>query len=86
MTQLTIRGFDDELLRRLHLLAESEGLSLNQAALKLMRWGAGLENAVRSYQIGNGLSKYCGTWSEEDFREFQTATSDFGRTDPDMWR
>ena len=37
LNQLTIRGFDGELLRRLNLLAKSEGLSLNQAALKIMR-------------------------------------------------
>ena len=42
MNQLTVRGFDDELSASLRRLAKSEGISLNKAALKLMRKGAGL--------------------------------------------
>lgn len=86
MTQLTIRGFDPELVRRLQMLAEREGLSLNQAALKLMRRGAGLEPTTGSFEIGNAIEKYSGVWSEAEAREFREATRDFDRIDPDMWR
>ena len=37
MKQLTIRGFDDELIRRIRAVAREEGLSLNQAVLRLLR-------------------------------------------------
>ena len=42
MNQLTVRGFDDELNDHLQRLARREGISLNKAALKLLRKGAGL--------------------------------------------
>ena len=42
MNQLTVRGFDDELAERIQRLAKRDGTSLNQAALKLLRKGAGL--------------------------------------------
>ncbi len=44
MTQLTLRGLDPELEKRLRELAARDQLSLNKAALKLMRRGAGLES------------------------------------------
>ena len=44
MNQLTVRGFDDELRERIRRLAQSDGSSLNQAALKLLRKGSGLAN------------------------------------------
>ena len=46
MNQLTVRGFDDELSDRLRGLARREGISLNQAALRLLRKGAGLPTAA----------------------------------------
>ena len=42
MKQLTVRGFDDDLERAIRQLARRERISLNQAALKLLRRGAGL--------------------------------------------
>ena len=62
--QLTIRGFEPELLRRLELLAGKQGVSLNQAALRLMRMGAGLESAVQDFEIGGSLDKYAGVWND----------------------
>ena len=41
MNQLTVRGFDDELSAAVIRLAKREGISLNQAALKLLRKGRG---------------------------------------------
>lgn len=50
MNQLTLRGIDDELHERLLHLAEKEGISLNQAALKLLRMAAELENGVGRFE------------------------------------
>lgn len=56
MTQLTLRGFDPELENCLRELAARDNSSLNKAALKLMRRGAGLEAAASSgLDIGNQL-------------------------------
>ena len=85
MNQLTIRGFDGELLRRLNILAQSEGLSLNQAALKMMRRGAGMERGERSFGIGESIHKYAGIWSEQEAQEFEQATASFEQIDKEMW-
>ena len=56
MNQLTVRGFDDELNDHLQRLARREGISLNKAALKLLRKGAGLTgDAGDDRTIGSSL-------------------------------
>jgi hypothetical protein len=65
MTQLTLRGFDADLERALRRLARQEGISLNQAALKLLRKGAGVETAA-SHAIGDALDPFVGSVSDED--------------------
>ena len=62
MNQLTVRGFDDELIAKLRGLADQEGTSLNQAALKLLRRGAGLlEAEENTNRIGSSLDDLFGT-------------------------
>lgn len=59
MSQITVRGIDDELSACLHRLAEREGLSLNQAALRLLPRGAGLaEGPVRARRRQHRLRKH----------------------------
>ncbi len=85
-TQLTIRGFDDELEQRLRHLAREQDMSLNRAALTLMRRGAGLDSPGRSPNVvGSSLDHLMGIWSEEEAAEFQEATRDFDRVDEDLW-
>ncbi len=86
MKQLTIRGFDAELEERIRKLAEQEDTSLNKAALKLLRQGAGLSKASElSAKIGSSLDHLAGTWSEEEARALEEVTRDFERIDPDLW-
>jgi hypothetical protein len=85
MQQLTIRGFDLELLHCLKGLAQREGLSLNQAAIRLMRLGAGLENGQPSFQIGEAIERYSGVWTSEEAREFENNTACFNEIDHEIW-
>ena len=85
-TQLTIRGFDGELELRLRRLAKEREISLNDAALVLMRRGTALE--IQNAQpdvVGNSLNHLMGIWSEEEAAEFREATSDFDRIDESLW-
>ncbi len=86
MTQLTIRGFDEQLERRLRRLARNEGLSLNKAALELMRRGAGLDSpADRRDVIGDGLDKFIGAWSKEEEQELLNSIQIFEQIDESFW-
>ena len=37
-------------------------------------------------QRRNGLARFAGTWTEEQFQEFEKATEVFERVDPELWR
>ena len=59
-------------------LADREGLSLNQAVLRLLRKGAGLGvSKDKEDVIGTSLDYLIGTWSEEEAREVMAAVADF---------
>ena len=67
MKQLSVRGFGRDLERRLRGFARERGISLNKAALLLMRRGAGLDGSDGKPQIiGHSLDKYAGKWSKEE--------------------
>ncbi len=85
MTQLTIRGLDEQLEQRLLRLARSEGLSLNKAALVLMRRGAGLDSPDRRDVIGDGLDDFIGVWSKEEEQEFLDSIRIFEQIGESFW-
>jgi hypothetical protein len=93
MKQLTLRGFDDELERRLERLARDRSISLNRAALLLMRRGAGLatpsdhsgDGSAGAPVIGSALDRFVGVWTEEEEREFLRSIDHLDRVDPEIW-
>ena len=61
--------------------------SLNKAAVYLMRRGAGLVSAGgEQLTVGDSLSEFRGTWSEEDERAVLDAVADLDRMDDEFWR
>ena len=87
MKQLTIRGFDEELTLRIKRLALNEGISLNQAVLRLLRKGANLgEKTDKSDVVGSSLNHMIGTWTEKEAEEIERAIADFEEIDDSMWK
>ncbi|MBW2734837.1 MAG: hypothetical protein JRH20_20815 [Deltaproteobacteria bacterium] len=87
MEQLTIRGFDPELQRRIRRLAKSKGISLNRAVLELLRKGAGLDDTQDDTGlIGSSLDTFIGTWSDEEADEFEESIAEFSTIDEEVWR
>jgi hypothetical protein len=85
--QLTVRGFDKDLERRLRDVAKTRGVSLNQAALILLREGAGLESPRRRANVvGDSLDGLIGSWSTAEENEFLQAIEGFEEIDPSLWR
>lgn len=86
MNQLTVRGFDKELERRLRQVAKERGVSLNQAALILLRDGAGLgRDRGPAHVVGDSLDHLIGCWSTDEERAFRKATKVFETIDPHLW-
>ena len=86
MTQLTVRGFDKALARRLRETARQHRISLNRAALLLLRRGAGLdEPAGPANVVGDTLDHLAGTWSASEAEAFEKAMAVFEEVDREMW-
>ena len=87
MNQLTVRGFDDELSASLRRLAKSEGISLNQAALRLLRKGAGLSDGAGGADVvGSSLDHLIGSWTRAEADEFDAALEEFETIDESAWK
>ena len=80
MKTLTVRGVPAELGRALNEEKRRRGTSLNQTVLDLLKQSLGV-GIPRS----NGLGRFAGGWTNAEFREFEAATRDFGKIDPEMW-
>ena len=87
MNQLTVRGLDDELSAVLHRLAKQEGISLNQAALRLLRRGAGLADNSKGNPdaTGTSLDDLFGAWSQDEAESFDAALEVFETVDEAVW-
>lgn len=86
MNQLTIRGFDKDLERKLRQVAREQRLSLNKAALFLLRKGAGLSGPGKTKDVvGESLDHLIGKWSEEEEKEFLRAVEAFEQIDESIW-
>ena len=87
MHQLSIRGFDKELERRIRALARREKISLNKAALALMRRGAGVvDSPDAAVTVGDALDSFVGRWSARDEQRLLDSIAACQAADPDMWR
>ena len=78
MNELTIHDVDEALLDELKAIARACNISLNEAALLVLRKGAGLK-------VGNSLDWFIGTWSDEEAREFMKSQRVFETIDEAMW-
>ena len=86
MQQLTIRGFGKELEEKIRNLAQEKDISLNKAAVRLLRRGAGLDDASAAEEvIGSSLDHLAGTWSAEEAELMERVEEDFERIDPELW-
>ena len=86
VNQLTVRGFDDELAESIRRVAQRDRTSLNQAALKLLRRGAGLpDGAGGTNTVGASLDHLIGTWSRDEADEMDAALKEFEIIDESTW-
>ena len=83
--QLTIRGVPARLEKAIRTLAETEGISLSKAALKLLVKGAGLGRKKKT-TIGSDLDHLFGTWGESAAEEFRESIRSCDQIDEDFWK
>jgi hypothetical protein len=87
MNQLSLRGFDKELARRIRELARREQVSLNKAALLLMRRGAGLvESGSSPAAVGDALDRFVGLWSAAAEKRLLRSIAVCETVDETLWK
>ena len=82
LTHLTVRNLPNELAEALNEERRRRGSSLNQTVIDLLRQALGMGPARRS----NGLARLSGTWSQEEFEEFERAIAFTEQIDEELWR
>lgn len=83
MEQLTIHNVPPDLA--LALEEESQRLRepLEQTVIELLRQALKVRT---TYEKSNGLARLAGTWTEEEYREFESAIAVTEQLDEELWR
>ncbi len=84
MSIMTIRGIDNRITKVLKEKAKEEGVSIDVVLVKILKEALGIEKKTKSI-THNDLDYLAGTWSEKDYKEFQSKVADFERVDENMW-
>ncbi len=83
MKTITVRNVPPDIAAALEAERRLRGTSLNRTVLALMREALGLSNPRRR---SNGLRQLAGTWTEDEFRQFEEAVAPFRAIDEEMWK
>ena len=71
MRHLTIRQIPPEVAAALEEKRARSGASLNQTVIDLLRRALGL----RAHEERNGLARLAGTWTQDEFEQFEAAVA-----------
>lgn len=82
MSQITLRKIPDVLDKQLRSLAGKNKTSLNKVILSLLLKNLGLSDNSNKKR---DLTDLCGTWTSNQYKEFQKNTEQFNQIDPEIW-
>ena len=87
MKSLTLNEVDDDLVAEIRQVAECHGITEEQAALKLLRKGAELDDQPASNgKIGDALDDFVGTMSHEEATQIIETIQELRMVDKSIWR
>ncbi len=87
MDQIVLKGIGADVVASVRRVAERDDISENEAALKLLRKGAELEDdAPTNGKIGNALDEFVGTISPQEAEEINEAIKELRVVDESIWR
>ncbi|MCK5153334.1 MAG: hypothetical protein KAQ93_03165 [Spirochaetales bacterium] len=82
MSQITLRKIPDVLDKQLRSLAGKNKTSLNKVILSILLNNLGLSaNSDKK----RDLTDLCGTWTTNQYEEFQRNTEQFNQINPEIW-
>jgi hypothetical protein len=83
MAQITLRGIDPQIVRKIRLMARKSGKSLNRIVLDMINQHTGLSEKGKR-PATDSLRKLAGGWSEKDALEFLDSTKSCEQIDEVM--
>lgn len=86
MTQLTVRGIDEQLHKVLKEKATQSGVSVNHLVLDALKQIAGMSPKRHPPQRYHDLDHLAGTWTVEEYEEFQAALDQLRTVDSELWQ
>jgi plasmid stability protein len=85
MKSISIHGIDDPVYRLLKSRAKNEGRSINQTVKALLEQALGVSSSSCEPRRKE-FETMCGTWTTREKEEFDKATEDFEKIDPEEWK
>ena len=85
MTQLTIRNIESQLHQALKSEASKKNTSMNRLVVHILKEAMGLVPKKEEKKVYHDLDHLMGTWSEEEFQEFDEIMEEFNQIDEEMW-
>ena len=87
MTQLTIRGIDNELRAKLDDEALRRRLSLNRCVVAILAESLGVVPKTHEEDVlFTDLDHLAGTWSEDEASAFDASLAEQRQVDEELWR
>ena len=84
--QLTLRDLDPRVLAEIQRLAQAEGLSVNKAAAKILKLGAGIQDAPVSRNIGAAVDRFVGTLAKAEGEKLSRSLRSLEQVDDELWK
>jgi len=85
MKAVTIRGVEPEMAQKLKTTAASQGKSVNQLILEIIKKDLGLQKVKTFSRTYDDLDDLFGRWDETEFQKVSGKIADERRVDPELW-
>ena len=86
MKAITIRGIDSSVSEKLKQVAKTEGKSVNQLVLDLIRQNVGMQKKKKFTIQHHDLDHLFGKWSGAEFEKIQGFIDSQRKIDPELWQ
>jgi hypothetical protein len=85
MKAVTIRGVDADVAEKLKAYAKTQGKSINQEILDIIKTGVGLKKDKTYSREYDDLDGLFGRWSEDEFNDISARIDQERQIDPAIW-
>ncbi len=82
MRSVSVRNIDDETYERIREYALSKGTSINRAIVESLEDRFRPEKTIQHHDMDDLI----GSWSEEQFKEFQDSLEEQRKIDDELWQ